>query len=112
MTSNPTDNNKASEDINPSSTGVSFSNEPADLPAYRKHASVELKDFNSRASLSASAKAWDLDGDGELGDAEMALRNMDRSHKGTLSKEQMYELMNSNLKTQRDLFKVKRVVTG
>ena len=52
MTSNPIDNNKSSEDINPSSTGVSFSNEPADLPAYRKHASVELKDFNSRASLS------------------------------------------------------------
>ena len=51
-------------------------------------------------------------GDGELDDAEMALRRMDKSHKGTLSKEQMYELMSENLRTQRDLFKVKKVVIG
>ena len=113
MTPNPTDIEKSSEDLNPSNrAGVSFSNEPADLPAHRKKASGELEDFNSRASLSASAKQWDLDGDGELDDAEMALRALDQSGKGTLSKEQMYKLMNSNLETQRELFKVKKIVMG
>jgi hypothetical protein len=103
-----------SDELTPSDrTGVSFAaavdNEE---PPYRKKSSQELRAAKARQSLSASAKQWDLDGDGELDDAEMALRNLDRSHKGTLSKEQMYELMADNLQTQRQLFKVKKVVIG
>jgi hypothetical protein len=64
------------------------------------------------ASLSKSAKAWDLDGDGELDETELALKTMDKSHIGTLTKDQMYDLMTDNLKTQRELFKVKKVVIG
>ena len=47
-----------------------------------------------------------------MDEAELALREMDRSHKGTLTKEQMYNLMSQNLQTQRDLFKVKKIVFG
>ena len=72
----------------------------------------QLRSAKDRASLSQSAKAWDIDGDGELNETELALRTMDKNHKGTLSKDQMYELMTDNLKTQRELFKVKKVVIG
>jgi hypothetical protein len=105
-----TSESNTSDELN--HTGVSFAEAVDNQPAYRKKSSQELRAAKERASLSASAKAWDLDGDGELDDAEMALRNLDRSHKGTLSKDQMYELMSQNLKTQRELFKVKKVVIG
>jgi hypothetical protein len=103
-----------------------------------RRTSNDLASAKKRVSLSQSAKAWDLDGelreltlfyhiskskaslrvylfasgDGELDEAELALRKLDKSHKGTLSKEQMYELMSENLQTQRDLFKTKKVVYG
>jgi len=64
------------------------------------------------ASLSSSAKEWDIDGDGVLDPTESALKSMDKSRKGFLSKEQMYQLMTENLQTQRELFKVKKVVAG
>lgn len=68
--------------------------------------------FSNEGDLSKSTRAWDLDGDGKLDDAELALKNLDQSHKGTLSKEQMYGLMKENLKTQHELFKMKKVVIG
>ena len=114
MAPNPTETDNVSDELFPSDrTGVSFA-APVDNeePAYRKKSSQELRAFKARQSLSASEKQWDLDGDGELDDTEMALRNLDKSHKGTLSKDQMYELMADNLQTQRQLFKVKKVVIG
>lgn len=60
--------------------------------------------------LSKSSRAWDLDGDGQLDDAELALKAMDKERTGDLSKEQLYGLMTDNLNTQRELFKMKKVV--
>ena len=40
------------------------------------------------------------------------MKNIDKSKKGYLSKEQVYSLMAENLRTQRDLFKVKKIVFG
>jgi hypothetical protein len=103
---------------NEATTAVSFANEVEEEQAaaaastLNRKASSELRQCKDRASLSQSAKAWDLDGDGELDDAELALREMDKSHRGTLTKDQMYKLMSDNLQTQRELFKVKKVVMG
>lgn len=60
-------------------------------------------------ALSKSAKAWDLDGDGELDEAELALKALDKEGKGVLTKEEMYALMQESLDTQRDLFKMKKI---
>ena len=47
-----------------------------------------------------------------LDDAEWALKALDQSRKGTLSKDQMYQLMHQNLGVQKELGKVKKVVIG
>ena len=47
-----------------------------------------------------------------LDDAELALRDMDKSKKGTLSKQQMYSLMQQNIKMTGELTKIKKVVIG
>ena len=43
-------------------------------------------------------------------EAELALKNMDKGKKGELSKDEMYQLMRENLKTQHSLFKMKKIV--
>ena len=47
-----------------------------------------------------------------LDDAELALRDMDKTKKGTLSKQQMYSLMQQNIKMTGELTKIKKVVIG
>ena len=82
MSSAPTnsDTNSSSDGVGEISTGVSFSNEVEAQQADKTP--TDLKSAKGRVSLSQSAKAWDLDGDGELDDAELALKNLDKSHKG------------------------------
>ena len=43
-------------------------------------------------------------------EAELALKAMDKGKKGELSKDEMYQLMKENLKTQHSLFKMKKIV--
>lgn len=91
--------------------GVSFSEDVekvTDAPAHPPRHAPHDRNY----SLTQSEVAWDIDGDGVLDDTEMALKKRDKSRKGFLSKDQMYDLMEENLKTQRDLFKVKKVVAG
>ena len=95
---------------------VSFSNDvEAAMPAAADNEpslrSSRMK-IATDPSLSKSARAWNLDGDGQLDEAELALKNKDNRGQGTLTKEQMYDLMKENLNTQRDLFKMKKVVIG
>lgn len=45
-----------------------------------------------------------------LDDAELALRDMDKTKKGTLSKQQMYSLMQQNINMTGELKKIKKVV--
>jgi len=40
----------------------------------------------------------------------LALKNLDKGKKGELSKDEMYQLMKENLKTQHSLFKMKKIV--
>ncbi len=98
---------------------VSFSNDvEAAVPAATTSGDTDLRLRSSltaakaNPSLSKSAKAWDLDGDGQLDEAELALKNMDSGGKGQLTKDDMYKLMNDNLNTKRDLFKMKKFVIG
>jgi len=58
----------------------------------------------------ACACGRDIDGDGALDAAELALKKMDKEKKGELSREEVYALMSENLSTQRDLFKMKKIV--
>lgn len=68
--------------------------------------------FNANAKLTESSRAWDLDGDGVLDEAELALKAMDKDGKGTLDRDEMYKLMIDNLGKQRELFQMKKVVFG
>ena len=76
-----------------------------------RRSSIEEAKANN-PNLTKSEKAWDLDGDGELDEAELALKALDKSHRGTLTKDEMYKLMQENLSSQRELFKMKKVVMG
>ena len=71
---------------------------------------VSARISERKMSLSQSAKAWDIDGDGVLDETELALRKMDHKRSGTLNNGQIYKLMNDNLTTQREFFKLKKVM--
>jgi hypothetical protein len=79
-------------------------------------AESELLDNGGRDSrlglrkLSSVSKMYDVNNDGELDDAELAMRNLDKSKRGYLSNEKVYELMKSNIETQHQLFKTRRIV--
>lgn len=90
---------------------VTFDND-AELQTENRRTTNAFHSVKDRASLSKSSKAWDIDGDGELDEAELALKTLDQKGAGTLSKDQMYLLMQDNFKMQRDIFKVKKVVIG
>eukprot|EP00585_Thalassiosira_rotula_P002591 CAMPEP_0196138286 /NCGR_PEP_ID=MMETSP0910-20130528/5974_1 /TAXON_ID=49265 /ORGANISM="Thalassiosira rotula, Strain GSO102" /LENGTH=336 /DNA_ID=CAMNT_0041398869 /DNA_START=256 /DNA_END=1266 /DNA_ORIENTATION=+ len=59
--------------------------------------------------LSSTAEKYDIDGDGKLNDAERAMRNMDKSNRGYITNDKVYEMMQLQLKTQKELFHTKRI---
>ena len=75
---------------------------------------IDIEEANPVAkrttSLSHSAKAWDINGDGVLDETELALREMDHGKKGTLTNGQIYRLMNENLTSQKEFFRLKKVM--
>lgn len=54
----------------------------------------------------------DIDGDGQLDEAELALREMDTSGRGYLTNEKVFGLMTEQLAQRRQLFKLKKVIIG
>lgn len=72
---------------------------------------VEL-DANQRNMLSRVSQMYDINGDGELDEAERAMRNLDTTGRGYLTNDKVYELMNDHLKMQKDLFRFKKIVIG
>jgi hypothetical protein len=62
--------------------------------------------------LSRVSAMYDINGDGELDEAERAMRNLDDTGRGYLTNEKVYQLMNDHLKIQKDLFRFKKVVIG
>ena len=78
-------------------------------PANNQNGDTTNLTTTANPELSKSSKAWDLDGDGELDKAELALKALDKEGKGTLTKDEMYTLMRQTLETERDLFKMKKI---
>lgn len=72
---------------------------------------IELN-AQKRSRLSTVSKMYDINGDGELDEAERAMRDLDRTGRGYLTNEKVYELMNDHLKMQKDLFRFKKIVIG
>mmetsp|Transcript_30429 Transcript_30429/g.73401 ORF Transcript_30429/g.73401 Transcript_30429/m.73401 type:complete len:350 (+) Transcript_30429:198-1247(+) len=60
--------------------------------------------------LSTVSKMYDVDGDGKLDAAELAMRAMDKSGRGYLTNDTVYKMMKEQLETQKQLFHVKRVM--
>lgn len=60
--------------------------------------------------LSTVSKMYDVDGDGELDAAELAMRDMDKSNRGYLTNDKVYKMMQEQMETQRQLFRVKKIV--
>ena len=62
--------------------------------------------------LSLTSRKYDIDGDGKLDDAEKAMRDMDTEGHGTLANVEVYKIVKESMNTQRELFKLKRVVVA
>lgn len=67
---------------------------------------------NVKSRLSTVSRMYDIDGDGKLDEAEQAMRDMDKTGRGYLTNEKIHDLMTEHLDTQRELFKVKKIVIG
>ena len=68
--------------------------------------------YNPHRKLSTISKMYDIRGDGELDEAELAMRNMDASGRGYLTNEKVYKLMQEHVQTQRQLFQFKKIIIG
>lgn len=71
---------------------------------------IDIEEAKMEEPNTSPEEVWDIDGDGELDETELALKAMDKDGKGTLTKSQMYGLMQSNLKTQRKLTTLRKGV--
>jgi len=60
---------------------------------------------------SRESAIWDLDGDGVLDDAELALKNM-AAGSGEIDKQEIYKLMQQHISVQRSLWKFKRIAAA
>lgn len=62
------------------------------------------------AVLSDLSAKYDINGDGELDEAEQAMRNMDQTGRGYLTNDKVYGLMQEHLEMQKGMFKLKKVI--
>jgi hypothetical protein len=60
-------------------------------------------------ALSTMSLMYDIDGDGELDEAEQAMRDMDTDNLGHLTNEKVYKVMMDQLKLQQEVFSLKRM---
>lgn len=67
---------------------------------------------SGKQRLSTVSKMYEIRNDGELDEAELAMRRMDTSGRGYLTNEKVYQLMQDHVQTQRKLFQFKRVIIG
>lgn len=65
-----------------------------------------------RNRLSAVSKKYDIDGDGHLNDVEQAMRDMDESGRGFVSNEKVHGIMKDLLAAQKELFTMKKIISG
>ncbi|KAL3785303.1 hypothetical protein ACHAW5_008335 [Stephanodiscus triporus] len=62
--------------------------------------------------LSMVSKQYDIDGDGVLDPAELAMRKLDTSGRGFLTNEKVYALMQEQLAMQKSMFQMKKIIAG
>jgi hypothetical protein len=60
-------------------------------------------------ALSSRSKMFDIDGDGVLDEAEMAMRDMDTDNCGYLTNDKVYKVMLEQMKLEQELFGLKRM---
>lgn len=60
--------------------------------------------------LSTFSKMYDTKGDGELDEAELAMREMDTSRRGHLKNEVVYDMMVESMKVHKQLFRTRRIM--
>jgi len=71
------------------------------------------KDVKGRGiRLSFVSAQYDIDGDGQLDEAELAMRNLDKSGRGFLTNEKVYQLMTEQLAMQAKIFQFKKIIIG
>jgi hypothetical protein len=81
----------------------------AETPTGNEHVKMSPKHAVLR-KLSTFSKKYDVNGDGTLDAAEMAMRDMDDSKRGYLTNEKVYAMMQEHLQTQNRLFRVRRIM--
>jgi len=70
------------------------------------------KGEDGRRRLSIVSQQYDIDGDGVLDEAELAMRNLDKSGRGFLTNEKVYALMTEQLAMQSKIFQFKKIIIG
>jgi len=62
--------------------------------------------------LSTVSEMYDINHDGKLDEAELAMRDLDKSGRGYLTNDKVYELMQIHVDDQRKLFRSKKIIIG
>jgi hypothetical protein len=62
-----------------------------------------------KSKLSVTSRKYDVDGDGQLDEAEQNMRDMDTDNRGYLTNEEVYKVMVEQMKLQREVFSLKRL---
>jgi len=73
---------------------------------------VDDEGANKKSRLSVTSAKFDIDGDGVLNEAELAMRKLDKSNRGFLTNESVYKLMQEQFVLQRSMVNMKKVITG
>lgn len=60
--------------------------------------------------LSSVAQMYDVDGDGELDEAEQQMYDMDKSKRGYLTNDKVYTMMQAQIDIQNQLFRTRRIM--
>lgn len=69
-----------------------------------------ISDVKEPRQMSMVSKMYDLDGDGKLDEAELAMRLRDTSGRGYLTNTEVYELMKEHINCQTAMFETKRIM--
>jgi hypothetical protein len=109
-------NNKgtgSSSGMNAIKTAVTFGSSTKDTTTSTKDTKSGRQKMGSlERGLSAVSRMYDIDGDGVLDEAELAMRNLDSSGRGHLTNDSVYKLMQEQMAQQRQLFKFKKIMIG
>jgi hypothetical protein len=70
---------------------------------------VGMRKRGITTKLSKVSMMYDVDGDGELDEAEQTMRDMDKDGLGYLSNEKVYEVMLKQMKLQQEVFSLRRL---